>query len=278
MTLIDLHACQSADDAFRRYPDLALCVVFQHWSIEAYGELYLADLAPFPNLAARLPRMPSEDIQRHWTWFTGAESIAESAAFMHAVGDAYPRLTGRNLSAATVLDYGAGWGRMTRMLLQFIPGERVLACDADPASVDIFNELGFQSRCASVPVAPESLPYPNGSIDFIWLYSVLTHLPPALAKAVIEASAKALSPDGLLMTTIHPVEFWARSPLVRDSVEAEPLVQTHEREGIAHVPVGPYWGDTSMSTDYIARQWPELEIVDVTNQETDQVEVWLKHR
>lgn len=266
---------RSADEAVRRIPSLPLCEIFREWPIEAYAALYTDDLADYPALRARLPRMPSLEIQRIWTWFSGAQALSQGIWFSRLVTGAYGRLTGRNLADATVLDYGAGWGRMTRMMLQYIPDERVFACDGDLGSVDLFNSLGFPRPCDAVDKAPTRLPYADGQFDFVWLWSVLTHLPPPVADAVMRAVARILSPSSLLLVTVRPPEFWLRNPIVRAKVDAPAMVEVHARDGIAHLPIRESWGDTSMSIDYISARWPELRIVDVTGAETDQVEVWL---
>lgn len=220
--------------------------------------------------------MPSEEIQRHWAWFSGEDGMRRGARISRAIRQGYEEFSGRDLADATVLDYGAGWGRLTRMLYQFVPEQQVFACDPDRNAVAIFNSLGFARPCDLISATPRTLPYRPGQFDLVFVWSVLTHLPPAMADTVMRALRPIVAPDGLLLITIRPAIFWQRNPLVGGTPEEATLVEQHVGEGIAHLPSGPTWGDTSMSLDYIARRWPEWRTVDTRDPDSDQVEVWLR--
>ena len=188
----------------------------------------------------------------------------------------YQYLTGRSLRDSAVLDYGAGWGRLTRMILQFVPEINVYACDADPKSVALFNSLGFKTRCVQVPTCPESLPFADEQFDLIWLWSVLTHLPAKATDAVMKSLHRILKPGGLLLITIRPIEFWRDNPLVSHKSEAELMVEEHKNNGFAHLAESPHWGDTTMSLEFIERTWPQWEVIKTEDDKDHQVKVYLK--
>jgi SAM-dependent methyltransferase len=182
------------------------------------------------------------------------------------------------MDEATVLDYGAGWGRLSRMLLQFVPDCRVYACDAWRPTVDIYNSLGFRRACDLIDPIPTGLPYEEGQFDLAWMFSVLTHLPAEAARAVMQTLRPVVSPRGLLVITIRPLSFWRTNPIVGDGVDPDRVIDQHLREGFAHVPheTVQNWGNTSISLDYIAERWPEWRVVATEDNWTHQVRVFLQ--
>jgi SAM-dependent methyltransferase len=266
------------DREIRNDPNSSLSDHFSGWPIEDFGALYLADLSEFPALAAELPAMPSADVQRRYTWWEGAELMVQSVEFVRTLSVAYPRWSGAGIEDATVLDYGAGWGRLSRMLLQFIPGDRVYACDAWKPTVDIYNSLGFKRPCDLVAPVPTNLPYNRGQFDLVWLFSVLTHLPAEAADAVMRALHGVVAPSGLVVLTIRSPSFWRANPLVAADIDVDAIVEQHRSSGFAHVPdaTAPNWGDTSMSPEYITERWPEWRVVATEDNWTHQVKVFVR--
>lgn len=252
-----------------------LCEFFSEWTTKDYGYLYLKDLTIYPLLSKKMPKMPPENIQRHWTWFSGQEAINVGIVFSETSRHVYESITGKSIADARVLDYGAGWGRLTRMMLQFIPNNKVFACDADAKSVDLFNSLGFETQCIKVPSVPHELPFEPNFFDFVWLWSVLTHLPEEAADAVMCNLYNVVKPDGVLLVTVRPSSFWEENPLVAELSDKDALLDSHELTGFAHHHQNPYWGDTSMSFDYMKRKWPQWSIVKFEDDGGHQVRVYL---
>jgi SAM-dependent methyltransferase len=264
--------------AIRADPVAPLCRYFAEWPIEDFGALFLTDLSAYPDLRHRLPRMPPGETQRSFGFYDGAEMMERSVRFMRFLKTHYERTTASDLADARVLDYGAGWGRMARMMLQFIPDERVHACDAAPRAVELFNSLGFQRAADLIATVPASLPYESGQFDLVWLFSVFTHLPEYAADAAMRALLPVLKPTGLLVVTVHPAEFWETNPIVAPAVSVPEMLRRHRETGFAHAPSadGGVWGDTSMTPEYMARRWPEWKVMGAEEEEGHQVAVLLQ--
>ena len=252
-----------------------LSSLFSSWKIRDYASLFFIDLRKYPFLNARLPKMPSSEAQRHWSWFTGKELMEKCISFSETTKEMYEKFTSSLLSEATVLDYGAGWGRLTRMMLQFVPESRVHACDADPKSVSLFNSLSFRTTCMKVPSNPLELPLATGAYDLVWLWSIFTHLPFKAINSIMISLRRIIQPNGMLLISIRPASFWCNNPIVAKVSNIEELVEEHEKAGFAHHASSPYWGDTSMSVDFIKRMWPHWNIVCSEDEGTHQVRVYL---
>ena len=95
---------------------------------------------------------------------------------------------------------------------------------------------------------------------FLWLnhtrMHVVTHLSERALRAALIALRKSIADDGLLVVTIRPVEYWARSGRTED--EAGRLATIHERDGFAFDPHNREaiegdvtYGDTSMTLGWL---------------------------
>ncbi|PKN13220.1 MAG: hypothetical protein CVU69_02650 [Deltaproteobacteria bacterium HGW-Deltaproteobacteria-4] len=266
---------EQTERSIEENPNIPLCKLFSSWDIKDYASLYFSDLTVYPSLQRRLPKMPPADIQRHWNWFSDKELMERSVLFSKNIKETYESITGRSLADASVLDYGAGWGRLTRMMLQFVPGSRVHACDADPKSINLYNSLGFENICQKVSPVPVELPFAQRSYDLVWLWSILTHLPDKATDAVMNSLHPIMTPHGMLLITIRPAKFWTENPLVDNKSVAQKMVEEHEVTGFAHNAQSPYWGDTSMSVDYIKQKWPQWAVSKVEDDGLHQIKVYL---
>ena len=198
-------ALASIDRAIAADPGLPICTWFADWPTQEYAGLYTRDLSQYPDLARRLPRMPPPEQQRHLSGTEGALLLrGEGSTFQSMVIEVYRRQMGRRIRDARLLDYGAGWGRLTRIFMQVIPDDQVDAVDASPASVDLFNSLGFRQTCRLVDAKPGTLPFTHERYDIVIMFSHLTHLPIDHAEAVMEALRPTVRRDGGMVALTDP--------------------------------------------------------------------------
>jgi 2-polyprenyl-3-methyl-5-hydroxy-6-metoxy-1,4-benzoquinol methylase len=93
----------------------------------------------------------------------------------------------------TILDFGAGHGRVARYLRVAFPGARVEVTDYNQAGVAwCIENLGCYRMGDKLP---------SDYYDLIWVGSVITHLPEAVAIDLITTFKRALRPMGVLVIT-----------------------------------------------------------------------------
>jgi hypothetical protein len=256
----DLEALQSPAEMFELLRGLPLDLVGQtlmHLSPEYEGPL-----------RGKLPRMGSEEVQKNWTGASGYHLLQQTTAFVRAVEGGYRRFTGRALEGAMMLDYGCGWGRILRLMYRFTAPENLYGCDPWDRSIEICKDDGIIANLAVSDYLPKKLPFPEAKFDVIYAFSVFTHLSERSAKTAIDACRKSIKDEGLLAITIRPLSYWDAHQESQGKVNREKMKSLHTESGFAFTPHQRAsvdgditYGDTSISLDYIAKNWKGWEVV-----------------
>ena len=154
---------------------------------------------------------------------------------------------------------------MTRLLYYFSNPEAIWAVDPWDLAVNLCREANLAGNIAQSDYLPKDLPAPEAAFDVMFAFSVFTHTSRNATDAALGALRKHIAPDGLLVITIRPAEYWVVNPDY--AAQAETYQAQHAAEGFAFVPHGrdtvegeATYGDTSMSLDFIARNYPDWRI------------------
>jgi SAM-dependent methyltransferase len=154
------------------------------------------------------------------------------------------------------LDFGCGYGRVVRFLLERVPAERVSATDVIAEGVDFCrSEFGV----TPLESQPELGSVHLGLFDFIYAVSVITHLNERNSKAFLRLLGDSLAEGGIAMFTTHGQ--WSLEHVELYGAELEPRageIQASVRErGIAYLryPFAP---------DDYGITWHSQELVEAT--------------
>ncbi len=101
-----------------------------------------------------------------------------------------------------VLDWGCGCGRVAMYLMAAENAPEILGCDIDFQTVAWCNENLKRGAFAVLQPMPPA-PYPDGHFDFIYSYSVFTHLTRDVQHAWLAEMRRLLTPGGIFLATTH---------------------------------------------------------------------------
>ena len=231
--------------------------------------LVLLDMpdARYPRLSAALPAMAPEKVQREWTGASGVTLLRQRVAFLEKVRRHFARLTGRSLEGARILDYGCGYGMMLRLMYYLTDLANLAGCDPWPRAIGLCEEAGIECRLDVTDYLPASLPYDDETFDLVLAFSVFTHTSRRASVAALEALRPIIRPDGLLVVTVRPREYWAFNAEIPDT-EKPALLRAHDDAGFAFRPHhrppvdgDVTYGDTSMRVDTLERLCPAWRTV-----------------
>ena len=153
-----------------------------------------------PALAHLMPRV-DRSLLTGDTMFAGDE-----AHYLRCGASAVNAMTAALLSTnsappASILDFGAGAGRVTRWLRAAFPEAALSASDL-PGPSHAFLEQTFGARTWLSGTDPNALEAPE-RYDLIWAGSVVTHLREADAVALMHKLYSWIKPNGLVIASFH---------------------------------------------------------------------------
>jgi SAM-dependent methyltransferase len=187
------------------------------------------------------------------------------------------------VAGGTVLDFGAGCGRIAQYFTLYHGHIRLVGCDVDPEATRwCVKNLDFASF-TEIALDPPT-PFADASFDAIYGFSVFSHLPEASHLRWLAELRRILRPGGVLVLSLHGQqvvdEIAAGRALPRLQERAQEIQNELLRTGFAFVPyerMSPAhsenaaffstwdlasYGDTFIVEPYWRRHWADVfEIV-----------------
>ena len=251
-------------------------------SLEGWGGLLWQMPVPdLPNLSKFLPIMSSIKVQESWTGASGQRLLNQTIAFVqYLLGS--PGIKNSELNPIKALDYGCGYGRISRLMLKYLPIESLYGADPWQESLNLAWEAGFKNNYLLIDEVPEKLPFEEAGFSLIWAFSVFTHLSPEIGFRSIRTLARYLKPGGNIVITLRPIEYWdVRTDL--SSASLIDLKHSHLTTGQAFLPHtrsplekwGIVYGDTSISINQLEKNIGALKVTEVGGSSLDQYQTYV---
>jgi SAM-dependent methyltransferase len=286
LDLIEAACDDGGPEAFAAFRDL---------DEDLWAMLLLRNYSCYPNIRALLPGLPEARLQESWNGASGMALLTQSKAFYsHAVG--MQERHGRGpLAEATVLDFGCGWGRLTRFFARDVAPGSLLGCDPVEDILDVCRRDRVPAELHLSDFVPERLPFER-KLDLAFSFSVFTHISEAAHLSCLRAIHAALEPGGLLIVTIRPPSYLELDPKMHGALAelgGDPIAALAGPRYVfvphARDPDHPQYdggeemtyGDTVISLPYVRERWSEMfEVLDAHAPVEDpyQVAVTLRKR
>jgi SAM-dependent methyltransferase len=168
------------------------------------------------------PPLPDETIQAQFVGSFGPEAFIEAKTFCAKLRDAADRYLGGLRADTDVLDFGVGWGRLYRVMLNQVAPRALVGVDIDQMCVDLCRDaMPYGTFARNDPGPP--LAFADGSFDIVYAYSVFSHLAPHVAAGWLADIGRLLRPGGLLLfTTLKAahLDVWRRQAAEAESYHA----------------------------------------------------------
>jgi len=172
-----------------------------------------------------LPAFPPDQIQQGTTGQSGIPTLREAFIFYRDCIETYKKLGSPIKSSDHVLDFGAGWGRISRFFLRDVPLKNV------------------HGLCQPFP--PTQLP--EGKFNFIVGYSVFSHLSEEACTAWMKEFARLLAPGGIVAVTTRSNYLEALGMLFDDFEEAR---AQYDRGEFVHSNIEGVGGGGDLNTTF----------------------------
>jgi SAM-dependent methyltransferase len=258
--LAEIDASCAAGGGFELFADL---------DVDLWALLLTKEYDAYPGIRALLPDMPGRSLQELWNGASGLPLAAMGAVFYGKLRERFRRHGQLPLSEARVLDFGCGWGRLTRFLARDVAPGRLCGCDPAQMILDVCEQTRVPAVLRRSDFVPARLPFEE-PFDLAFAFSVFTHLSEPAHEASLRALHAALRPDALLVVTVRPPGYLHVSPLLRPVPiapgEARYLFVPHAADD-SHPQYGGgemTYGETVITLPYIRERWaPLFELLDV---------------
>ena len=268
--------------------------LFGDLDTDLWALLLTREYDAYPNILALLPDVPDPSLQELWNGTSGVALAAQGAAFYARLRAAFARHGERDLGSARVLDFGCGWGRLTRFLARDVAPGALYGCDPSPQILDVCRDCRVPAVLARSDNVPERLPF-DERFDLAFAFSVFTHLSEPAHLASLRALHAGMAPGGLLVVTVRPPDYLRLSPLMAPALRSlgpdpEPALREPRHLFVAHPAQESHpqydggemtYGEAVITLAYIRERWSELfEVlgVDLLIADPYQVMVTLRRR
>jgi ubiquinone/menaquinone biosynthesis C-methylase UbiE len=182
-------------------------LLFQGLSDEEWEWLLTHGTGRCPFLHQHLPSLPSQEFQASITGMSGTTALAVGSYHYTLFKTLYQQHRRRPLAASDhVLDFGCGWGRVTRFFLKDVDPENLWGVDINEAAIDTCSHTDRWSHFATVPVLPPC-DLSDSYFDLVYAYSVFSHLSEEAHLAWLKEFDRILNPGGMLLLTTLPRAF-----------------------------------------------------------------------
>lgn len=153
-----------------------------------------------------IPGLPPDEMQRNWTGATGKATLLEALRFFQLISDYAVKYGGQINGTTKILDFGCGWGRITRFFMRDASHNNLYGADCFKEALDVAKTQNkWVSFSLTTPMPPTD--YSSSTFDIIYLFSVFSHLSENSHLKFLAEFYRILKPGGLLIATTRPRKF-----------------------------------------------------------------------
>jgi len=154
-----------------------------------------------------LPGFPPDSVQINTTGQAGIDTLKEAFIFYQDCINAFQRMGSPLKAGHQLLDFGAGWGRISRFFLHELPVENIYGIDVTEESVQTCRrDFGSENFTLCAPFPPTSIP--DGKMNFVVGYSVFSHLSEQACSRWMQEFHRILAGGGIVALTTRGRPFF----------------------------------------------------------------------
>ncbi|MFB2598060.1 class I SAM-dependent methyltransferase [Herbiconiux sp. P17] len=169
------------------------------------GAPTLDELPAITDPVNRAPQNPPREIQEKFVGANYESAYAEAERFVDRAFEQWPA---GDVAAQTVLDFGSGWGRISRMLLRRLRADQLWSSDVDSSmAVLLQSTLPGLNAVTNAPWPPTV--FREGTFDAITAFSVFSHLSEDAHRQWATEFARVTHPGSRVYITVLEAQFLA---------------------------------------------------------------------
>lgn len=211
------------------------------------------------RLTAAVPGWPPRELRLRTTSDQSiAETLREASAFWREARTLFEQRSGQLIAKARVADYGAGWGRVARLIAKDVPADQLVAFEPNEELRKWYVSAGVPGTVVATDWDSEISLESFGTFDLVLLFSIFTHTSEDLARRIAKRLVELTKPGSLIVLTVRPRWFLDGGEgdaalLPRD--ERAGLVTKFDHEDFLFLPYdgSSDWGVTVMGKRFLEK-------------------------
>lgn len=153
------------------------------------------------DVGSATPDNPPQAVQQKFVGASYRDAYQEAARFVTQAERWAQQHSPALHDSSAVLDFGIGWGRISRMLLTRVPPTRLFGLDVDAEMIALVQATLPGINALTVdPMPPSALR--TALVEHAFAFSVFSHLAEAAHRAWAEELARVVIPGGLVFVTV----------------------------------------------------------------------------
>jgi 2-polyprenyl-3-methyl-5-hydroxy-6-metoxy-1,4-benzoquinol methylase len=222
-----------------------------------------------------IPGLPPDKMQRNWTGAAGKATLLEALRFFQLISDYAVKYGERINETTNILDFGCGWGRITRYFMRDVSHNNLHGADCFKEALDVAKTQNkWVSFHLTTPMPPTD--YNSSMFDIIYLFSVFSHLSEDIHLKFLEEFHRILKPGGLLVATTRPRQFMLllrkleekrqisgqEEGVTTSFANTKHYLELYDRGDFCHSPSGgggplepSFYGESCIPEKYVRLHW-----------------------
>jgi len=173
-------------------------------------------------LGIRLPTLPPDEVQKRFTASCGRNNLQQAFSFYKYVRSSCKLTT---INEPKILDFGGGWGRISRFFLRDTKPEYIWIADCLSDSIHWLRETGNPCNIVKNNPRPPILNLNDSYFDLIYCFSVFSHLTESFFNEWLTYLMSILRPGGHLVFTTRGNQFIKQIERLHEEKSSSYLVE-----------------------------------------------------
>lgn len=137
--------------------------LFRELDDDLWALLLSRRYSSFPNIRALLPDVPDPGLQINWNGAAGLTLLSQSKAFYRHAKNMVDAHGSTSLAEARILDFGLGWGRLTRFFARDVEPGNLMGVDPTPEILDVCRDSRVPAELAKSDFLPSPCHSPRST-------------------------------------------------------------------------------------------------------------------
>lgn len=149
---------------------------------------------------AALPNLPDEKFQRRFVGKAYGDAMQQAFEAVEEFRIGIEKLGCQICEDDIALDFGCGWGRISQSLYRYFKPENIISADIQTEAVEFCRSSGLRTNITQV-CNQNLAQVQDNSVDYVFAFSVFSHLNEQNANNWIAEFIRILKPGGAIAVT-----------------------------------------------------------------------------